>query len=112
MYEYKGKKYPCLTTVMMSIIGGKWSAAILYNLIEKDLRYSELKSKTNPISERSLSIKLKELEKEKLVKRKVVYETPPLKVYYGLTEKGKCLEPLLNQIVNTSKIILEKYEKK
>ncbi|GAA0563301.1 hypothetical protein GCM10009415_51870 [Chitinophaga japonensis] len=81
----------------MKYIGGKWKAVILIHLIEKK-RYSELKKECRVITERTLSLQLKELEEDGLVKRTVHTSKPPLKVDYELTDFGRTLIPLLKAI--------------
>lgn len=98
MIEVKGKKYPCCTSVTMGLIGGKWKTVILFHLIEKPLRYNELRKTMNSVTERTLSLQLKKLEEDGLVKRKVYTSKPPLKVEYSLTDFGTTLIPLLESI--------------
>lgn len=83
----------------MNYIGGKWKAAILIHLIEKK-RYNELRKQFPMVTERTISLQLKELEKDGLIKRTVYNNKPPLKVDYELTEFGQTLVPLLKAIAN------------
>ncbi len=98
MYEINGKTYPCCTSVTMGIIGGKWKTVILYHLMQGPLRYSELRRSMNTVTERTLSLQLKNLEEDGIVARKVFTIKPPLKVEYSLTDLGKTLIPLLKAI--------------
>jgi DNA-binding HxlR family transcriptional regulator len=111
MYSIDEKQYPCSTSLTMKYIGGKWKAVILIRLIEKK-RYSELKKEIPIVTERALSLQLKELEEDGLISRTVHTSKPPLKVDYELTEFGKTLIPLLKsiaqwgrEIANTNKNI-------
>jgi len=97
MYSIDDKKYPCSTSLTMRYIGGKWKAVILIHLIEKK-RYSELRRECISITERTLSLQLKEMEEDGLVIRTVHTTKPPLKVDYELSEFGKTLIPLLEAI--------------
>ncbi len=97
MYRINNKHYPCSTSLTMKYIGGKWKAVILIHLIEKK-RYSELRRECPVITERTLSLQLKEMEEDGLIKRTVHTSKPPLKVDYELTEFGKTLIPLLHAI--------------
>ncbi|GAB6119496.1 winged helix-turn-helix transcriptional regulator [Dysgonomonas termitidis] len=97
MYCIDDKQYPCSTSLTMKYIGGKWKAVILIHLIEKK-RYSELRKECSVITERTLSLQLKELEADGLIKRTVYTSKPPLKVDYELTEFGETLIPLLEAI--------------
>ena len=86
----------------MKYIGGKWKAVILLHLIEKK-RYSELRKECPIITERTLSLQLKEMEEDGLIKRTVHTSKPPLKVDYELTDFGKTLIPLLHSIAQWGK---------
>ncbi|HJV20693.1 MAG TPA: winged helix-turn-helix transcriptional regulator [Sediminibacterium sp.] len=86
----------------MNYIGGKWKAAILRELIEKK-RYTELRKELPLVTERTISMQLKELEEDGLISRTVHTSKPPLKVEYELTEFGKTLIPLLNAIAEWGK---------
>ena len=74
----------------MDLIGKRWTGLILYQLLEGPQRFNEIESAL-PISGRLLSERLKELEKEGIVERKVFSEVP-VRVEYSLTEKGQALE--------------------
>jgi len=86
----------------MKYIGGKWKAAILRELIKKK-RYNELRKELPLVTERTISLQLKELEEDGLISRTVYTSKPPLKVEYELTEFGKTLIPLLNAIAEWGK---------
>lgn len=86
----------------MSYIGGKWKAVILIHLIEKK-RYNELRKELSMVTERTISLQLKELEEDGLIKRTVYTSKPPLKVEYELTAFGKTLIPVLNAIADWGK---------
>ncbi|MEM1407123.1 MAG: winged helix-turn-helix transcriptional regulator [Bacteroidota bacterium] len=100
MHIVRGKKYPCCTSVTMGIIGGKWKTVILYWLIEGPLRYNELRKKMSSVTERTLSLQLKQLEEDGVIDRKVYTSKPPLKVEYSLTEFGTTLVPILQAIAD------------
>lgn len=108
--EYNGKSYPCCTSLTMGIIGGKWKSVILYHLMEGTLRYSELRKKIEGITERTLSLQLKQLESDGIVKREVFAEERPIKVQYSLTRFGKTLKPLLIMIAQWGELAAEKSE--
>ena len=107
MYKFNEKKYPCTTSLTMGIIGGKWKAAILYNLKSKTLRYNELRKLMPTVTERTLSLQLKTLENDGIIKRKVYASKPPLKVEYSLTEFGQTLIPLIQSMVDWGKYVIE-----
>lgn len=97
MYCIDNKEYPCSTSLAMRYIGGKWKAVILIHLTEKK-RYSELRREIPMVTERTLSLQLKELEEDGLIKRTVHTSKPPLKVDYELTPFGQSLIPVLYTI--------------
>ncbi|GGH29013.1 helix-turn-helix transcriptional regulator [Sphingobacterium alkalisoli] len=105
--KLKGKIYPCTVSLTMDLVGGKWKAVILYHLKEEPKRYNELRKEMPAITEMTLSLQLKQLEKDGLILRKVYGIKPPVKVIYSLTDFGKSLVPVLeaitkwgNQVVN------------
>ncbi|MCI8410685.1 MAG: helix-turn-helix transcriptional regulator [Lachnospiraceae bacterium] len=82
----------------LSLISGKYKMVILYCLMEFEIvRYSELKRYICSISHKTLSNALKELEKDKLILRKEYPQIPP-KVEYSLSNKGKSLMEILDQL--------------
>lgn len=93
-----GKEYPCTVSLTMDLIGGKWKAVILYHLIEGSLRFNELSRAIPTVTEMTISLQLKQLEKDGLVIRTVYGEKPPIRVTYELTTLGKSLIPLLKAI--------------
>lgn len=100
MHKFKGKEYPCYTSLTMGLIGGKWKTVILFHLLEKKLRYNELRKAMPTVTERTLSLQLKTLEEDSIIVRKVYTSKPPLKVEYSLTDFGKTLIPLVQSIAN------------
>jgi len=110
MFKVKGKEYPCCMSVTMGLVGGKWKTVILYHLMENEqLRYNELRKKMQTVTERTLSLQLKQLQVDGLIKRKVLTSKPPLKVIYSLTKLGLTLVPLLKSIEDWGNLAIEKY---
>ena len=109
MYKFKGREYPCCTSLTMGIIGGKWKTVILFYLLEGKLRYNELRKEMPTVTERTLSLQLKTLEKDGIIKRKVYTSKPPLKVEYSLTNFGKTLIPLIKLIADWGDLVVEKH---
>ena len=107
MYKFKGKEYPCCTSLTMGVIGGKWKTVILFHLLEGKLRYNELRKEMPKVTERTLSLQLKTLEKDGIIKRKVYTSKPPLKVEYSLTNFGKTLIPLIKSIADWGDYVVE-----
>ena len=82
----------------MSLISGKYKLPILYSLaFYGPFRYNELKRFLDPISFKTLTTNLKDLEDCELIIRKEYPEIPP-KVEYFLSDKGKSLMPILDQL--------------
>ena len=98
--EIDQQHFHCAMDVTMHFIGGKWKTVVLWYLRNDKKRFSELKAQMPQITERMLSIQLKQLEEDGLINRKVYTSKPPLKVEYSLTDFGKSLIPLLNEIAS------------
>ena len=98
LIRYNDKLFSCTTSIAMELIGGKWKSVILVYLIDGKKRYSELRKLISTITERTLSLQLKQLEKDGLISRKAHTKKPPLKVEYTLTPFGESLVPLLTSI--------------
>jgi len=109
MPNFNGKEYPCCASLTMGIIGGKWKTVILFHLMNKTLRYNELRKEMPTVTERTLSLQLKKLEEDGIIKRKVYTSKPPLKVEYSLTKFGKTLIPLLQSIVDWGDYVVENH---
>jgi DNA-binding HxlR family transcriptional regulator len=92
-----GKTYFCPVEVTMSIMGGKWTAPILWYLKGKTLRYHELKKSLVSISEKVLIKELKSLETLGLITRKPYPVVPP-RVEYTLSAYGKTMIPIIDMI--------------
>jgi DNA-binding HxlR family transcriptional regulator len=82
----------------LSLIGGRWKPAILWQLmLNGRIRYNQLRKMLPDISERILVSHLKELETNLLVTRIVYPEVPP-RVEYELTDLGRSMRPMLQHI--------------
>lgn len=94
----KKKVFYCNVELTIDIIGGKWKPLIIYHIGNNEsIRYGELKRKIPSINERVLSRQLRELEDDKLINRKVYDDIPP-KVEYSVTDIGKSLKSILNDL--------------
>ncbi len=80
-----------------SILGKKWSGLIIEVLLTGDHRFKEIAEEIPGVSDRVLVERLKELEDEGIVIRKELADGP-IRILYGLTEKGKNLEPAMIEI--------------
>ena len=82
----------------LSLINGKYKMTILYTLMEFGVvRFNEMKKYIGEISYKTLSSTLKELEADQLVHREEYPQIPP-KVEYSLSERGKSLMRILDQL--------------
>ena len=89
------KIYPCGVSLAMDLLGGKWKAVILYFLKDGEKRYNELRKEITTITEMTLSLQLKQMEKDGLISREVHGDKPPVKVVYRLTDLGRTTIPVL-----------------
>ena len=78
----------------LKILNGKWKVLILFALCGKTRRFNELRRLIPDITQRMLTTQLRELEKIKIVERKIYAQIPP-KVEYSLSDIGKTLTPVL-----------------
>jgi DNA-binding HxlR family transcriptional regulator len=97
-YKLQNKLYHCAMDITMDYIGGKWKSVVLWYLKNGTHRFAELKRQIPDITEKMLSIQLKALEADGLIKRKVHGTKPPIRVEYSLTDFGKSLTETLNAI--------------
>lgn len=79
------------------IVCAKWTLLIVRDLAEGRSRFCELERSLTGISPRTLSLRLRELEHEGVVERQTFPEVPP-RVEYALTEKGRALLPLIDDM--------------
>jgi DNA-binding HxlR family transcriptional regulator len=105
MVEIGENVFHCAMDVSMNFIGGKWKTVVLWYLKDEKKRFAEINKLIPQMTERMLSITLKQLEKDELVLREVYTQKPPLKVEYSLTEFGKTCLPMLNEISKWGRFI-------
>jgi DNA-binding HxlR family transcriptional regulator len=94
-----GERAACCSLYHQAIelIGKRWTGAILLVLMDGSLHFSEIRDLVPDISDRLLSERLKELEAESIVERRVI-EGAPVRVEYSLTAKGAALEPAVRSL--------------
>jgi DNA-binding HxlR family transcriptional regulator len=102
----KGQEFHCAMDVTMKYIGGKWKTVVLWYLRKDKKRFSELRRLIPNITEKMLSLQLKNLEKDGIVGRQLYAEVPP-KVEYFLTDFGKSLIPALEEIARWGRNLAE-----
>lgn len=99
--EVRDALYPnCPIRNVLSRVGDKWSMLVLFTLENNDnQRFKELQRNIPDISQKMLTATLKMLEVDGLIHREVFPEIPP-RVEYSLTEKGKSLLPLIDNLLS------------
>ena len=92
-------RQPCCSLYHQAVelVGKRWTGAILIVLMDGPLRFSEIKQLVPELSDRLLSERLKELESEDIVSRRVIDGTP-VRVEYALTDKGRALQPAVRAL--------------
>ncbi|CAH1190431.1 hypothetical protein PAECIP111892_00181 [Paenibacillus auburnensis] len=84
----------CPVEFTLDVIGGKWKGVLLYHLMDEKKRFNEFRRICPGITQRMLTLQLRELEEDGVVHREVYHQVPP-KVEYSLTEFGKTLIPII-----------------
>ena len=87
----------CPVCATSDIVCGKWTLLIIRDLAEGRSRFCELERSLAGISPRTLSLRLRALEEEGVVERQTFSEVPP-RVEYALTEKGRALIPIIEDM--------------
>ena len=87
-------KSGCAVEVTLSVMGGTWKPIVLFHLLHGTKRFSALARAIPNITQRMLTLQLRELEDAGIVERTVYAEVPP-RVDYALTALGRSLKPVL-----------------
>ncbi len=97
--DVRAARSPCcgLYHQAVELVGKRWTGAILLVLMDGPLRFSQVRELVPDISDRLLSERMKELEAEGIVQRRVSDEGP-VRVEYALTDKGRALEPAVRAL--------------
>ena len=85
----------CGVETTIAVVGGKWKPMILYALLSGSRRFGELTRLIPAITQRMLTLQLRELEADGVIAREVYQQVPP-KVEYSLTPLGVTIEPILS----------------
>lgn len=78
----------------MSVVGGLWKPVLVFHLLDGRVRFNALCRLTPNATPRMITLQLRELEADGVIRRIVYPEVPP-RVEYELTEFGRTLEPIL-----------------
>src|SRR4051795_3004788 len=87
----------CPVVRTADIVCGKWTLLVIRDLAEGRCRFCELERSLEGISPRTLSLRLRALEEQGVLERKTFPEVPP-RVEYSLTEKGRALVPIIEDM--------------
>lgn len=88
------KNIGCPVELALELIGGKWKGVILHHLLDGTRRFNELRRMMPAVTQRMLTLQLRELEEHGVIARTVYPEVPP-RVEYALTDFGRTLQPVL-----------------
>lgn len=93
-----GRRYTCSVEAALDVIGGKWKGIIVFHLLTgSPRRFNEFRRLMPMITQRMLTLQLRELEQDGIVHREVYREVPP-RVEYSLTPFGLTLKPIILQV--------------
>ena len=101
----------CPMVLVQNIVSGTWKILILWYLSYSTLRFSDIKNRLPEVTQKMLTQQLRSLEEDNLIFRHVYAVVPP-KVEYGLTELGKKVIPLLENMHSCGADYLENNAKK
>lgn len=96
-----------LVRATLTVLGSKWTVRILWHLRTSAKRYSELRQLIPTISEKVLIQKLRSLEENDIIARKVLSEKP-LKIEYCFTNYGRTLVPVFQALCDWGEKHLER----
>ncbi|AQS05826.1 winged helix-turn-helix transcriptional regulator [Clostridium beijerinckii] len=92
----------CPMNLTINILSGKWKIAILWHLSRGTIRFNELQRLLTNITQKTLTMQLRELERDGIIYREVYPESPP-RVEYGLTSIGESMTPILSAMCDWGK---------
>lgn len=87
----------CPMDIGLNILSGKWKLRILWIISKNPIRFNELQRALGPITTKTLTQQLRELEDQKIILRTVYPESPP-KVEYSLTALGETIRPIFKDL--------------
>ncbi|WP_136443957.1 winged helix-turn-helix transcriptional regulator [Pacificoceanicola onchidii] len=87
-------KTGCDVEATLTVIGGRWKPILICRLLSGKKRFGELCRLAPNATERMITLQLRELEADGVIKRTVHAEVPP-RVEYEVTEYGRSLQPII-----------------
>lgn len=81
----------------MVLLGRRWAGGVVRAMLHGASRFTEIRSATPGVTDRTLSIRLKELETSGIIERRLVADRPARSDYH-LTARGRALEPVLAEV--------------
>lgn len=103
---FHGKEYFCTLDLALDKIGGKWKIIMIYLLQDGALRSSDLQRKMQGVSNKMFTQTARELEHDGMVRREVYSVVPP-RVEYSLTPVGLSILPIVRDIAEWGKQLLD-----
>ncbi|HZG58507.1 helix-turn-helix domain-containing protein [Paenibacillus sp.] len=88
---------PCPVETAVNLVGAKWKILVIYHLLGGVKRFNELRRLLPGVTQRMLTLHLRELERDGLILRQVYPVVPP-RVEYSLSELGQSLTPILTML--------------
>jgi len=104
--DEKSLKDLCPVIFAISQLGGKWKLIVVHTLMEEPLRFGELRRAIPNITQRMLTLTLRELEEDGIVHREV-FEVVPPHVEYSMTEMGRKLEPVMDSLRDWGRVNID-----
>lgn len=108
MIIFNNKQYRSSAEIFFEIFNDKLKLMLVWYLSNSTLRFKELSECLTPITNKTLTVKLRELEKLGLIIKKVYAEVPP-RVEYSLSEHGQGLKPVIDEILAWSQGYADKF---
>jgi len=99
--------YGCAVEAALDVIGNKWKGVILFHLLDDKKRFNELRRLIPSVTQRMLTLQLRELEEDEVIIRTVYPQVPP-KVEYSLSDFGQSLKPILLSLRAWGTRVMEK----
>jgi DNA-binding HxlR family transcriptional regulator len=85
----------------LSVLTGKWKGEILWQLVQLKQLFGELRRSIPGVTQHMLTMQLRDLEADGLVKRTIYPEVPP-RVEYEITPSAKALKPVFDELLRWS----------